>query len=110
MKVLAINGSHRKGKNTATMLKLVLHELEQGCYNFAKTWIFRMNWPNQLGMTSVLDRDLDFGAQLISRRSANKVVGEFSIMNISMDRGDNRLDLKPALRALSPKDKQAEPS
>lgn len=30
MKVLAINGSHRKGKNTATMLKLVLHELEQG--------------------------------------------------------------------------------
>jgi multimeric flavodoxin WrbA len=30
MKVLAINGSHRKGKNTATMLRLVLEELEKG--------------------------------------------------------------------------------
>jgi multimeric flavodoxin WrbA len=30
MNVLAINGSHRKGKNTATMLKLVLEELEKG--------------------------------------------------------------------------------
>jgi multimeric flavodoxin WrbA len=30
MKVLAINGSHRKGKNTATMLMLVLNELEKG--------------------------------------------------------------------------------
>ncbi len=29
MKVLAINGSHRKGKNTAKMLKLVLAELEK---------------------------------------------------------------------------------
>ncbi len=30
MRALAINGSHRGGKNTATMLKLVLHELESG--------------------------------------------------------------------------------
>lgn len=30
MKVLAISGSHRKGKNTATMLRLVLAELEDG--------------------------------------------------------------------------------
>jgi multimeric flavodoxin WrbA len=30
MNVLAINGSHRKGKNTATMLRLVLQELEKG--------------------------------------------------------------------------------
>jgi len=30
MKALAINGSHRKGKNTATMLRLVLEELERG--------------------------------------------------------------------------------
>jgi multimeric flavodoxin WrbA len=30
MKVLAINGSHRKGKNTAVMLRLVLEELERG--------------------------------------------------------------------------------
>jgi len=29
MKVLAINGSHRKGRNTATMLKLVLKPLEE---------------------------------------------------------------------------------
>jgi len=29
MKALAINGSHRKGKNTATMLRLVLEELEK---------------------------------------------------------------------------------
>jgi len=28
MKVIAINGSHRKGKNTATMLKWVLREIE----------------------------------------------------------------------------------
>jgi multimeric flavodoxin WrbA len=30
MKAIAINGSHRKGKNTALMLKLVLEELERG--------------------------------------------------------------------------------
>jgi multimeric flavodoxin WrbA len=30
MRALAINGSHRRGKNTATMLRLVLEELEQG--------------------------------------------------------------------------------
>jgi multimeric flavodoxin WrbA len=30
MKAVAINGSHRKGKNTATMLRLVLEELESG--------------------------------------------------------------------------------
>jgi multimeric flavodoxin WrbA len=30
MKALAINGSHRKGKNTAALLKLVLQELERG--------------------------------------------------------------------------------
>jgi multimeric flavodoxin WrbA len=30
MKALAINGSHRKGKNTAKMLKMVLDELEKG--------------------------------------------------------------------------------
>jgi multimeric flavodoxin WrbA len=30
MKALAINGSHRKGKNTARMLQLVLDELAQG--------------------------------------------------------------------------------
>lgn len=30
MRALAINGSHRKGKNTATMLQLVLDELEKG--------------------------------------------------------------------------------
>lgn len=30
MKALAINGSHRKGKNTARMLRLVLEELEKG--------------------------------------------------------------------------------
>ncbi len=29
MKVLAINGSHRKGKNTALLLKLILEELER---------------------------------------------------------------------------------
>ena len=29
MKVLAVNGSHRPGKNTATMLKLVLEEVEK---------------------------------------------------------------------------------
>jgi len=30
MKVIAINGSHRQGKNTATMLMLVLEEIEGG--------------------------------------------------------------------------------
>ena len=30
MKALAINGSHRKGKNTSKMLKIVLEELEKG--------------------------------------------------------------------------------
>lgn len=30
MRALAINGSHRRGKNTATMLRLVLEELEKG--------------------------------------------------------------------------------
>mgnify|MGYP005843089055 FL=1 len=30
MRALAINGSHRRGRNTATMLKLVLEELEKG--------------------------------------------------------------------------------
>jgi len=30
MRALAINGSHRRGKNTAVMLKLVLEELEKG--------------------------------------------------------------------------------
>jgi len=30
MKALAINGSHRKGKNTAILLKAVLSELEKG--------------------------------------------------------------------------------
>lgn len=30
MKILAINGSHRKGQNTATLLRLVLEESEKG--------------------------------------------------------------------------------
>lgn len=30
MKVVAINGSHRKGKNTAAMLHLVLEGTEKG--------------------------------------------------------------------------------
>ncbi len=30
MKVVAINGSHRKGKNTATMLRIILEETEKG--------------------------------------------------------------------------------
>jgi multimeric flavodoxin WrbA len=30
MKALAINGSHRRGRNTAKMLKMVRDELEKG--------------------------------------------------------------------------------